>query len=184
MDNTCMLASIFHANSFEKVVCVAQAKVAVVKIWDAEYQIACDINVNNSLAIENTRLVKVYVDIDERVRPLAMIIKYWAKSRMLNDAAGGGTLTSYTWILMVINFLQTRDPPILPSLQRLPHHPRMSNGIDVGFFDDVSNLKDYGAKNTESVGQLLYAFFVKYIHINRSVWLILDLRMNLIIIGR
>lgn len=125
--------------------------------------IQCDINVNNSLAIENTRLVKLYVDIDERVRPLAMIIKYWAKSRLLNDAAGGGTLTSYTWILMVIYFLQTRDPPILPSLQKLPHRQRLSNGIDVGFFDDIAALKDHGPKNVETLGALLYAFFVKYI---------------------
>jgi DNA polymerase sigma len=106
--------------------------------------------------------VKLYVDIDERVRPLAMVIKHWAKSRLLNDAAAGGTLTSYTWILMVINFLQTRDPPILPSLQKLHHRPRLSNGIDVGFFDDVSKLKDYGSKNKETLGGLLYAFFVKY----------------------
>ena len=93
-----------------------------------------------------------------------MIIKYWAKSRLLNDAAGGGTLTSYTWILMVINFLQTRDPPILPSLQKLSHKQRLSNGIDVGFFDDIAKLKDYGVKNVETLGSLLYAFFVKYFH--------------------
>jgi DNA polymerase sigma len=91
-----------------------------------------------------------------------MIIKYWAKARLLNDAAGGGTLTSYTWILMVINFLQTRDPPILPSLQMLHHRQRMSNGIDVGFFDDVAKLRNYGEKNTETLGGLLYAFFVRY----------------------
>src|SRR5204863_6305226 len=91
-----------------------------------------------------------------------MLRKYWAKSRMLNDAAGGGTLTSYTWILMVINFLQTRDPPILPSLQKLPHRQRMSNGIDVGFFDDISKLKDFGSKNVETLGSLFYSFFVKY----------------------
>jgi len=119
--------------------------------------------VNNSLAIENTRLIKLYTDIDERVRPLAMLIKYWAKSRVLNDAAGGGTLTSYTWILMVINFLQTRNPPILPSLQMLPHKQRLSNGIDVGFCDDPALWKDYGLKNTETLGGLLYAFFVKYL---------------------
>jgi DNA polymerase sigma len=92
-----------------------------------------------------------------------MIIKFWAKSRLLNDAAGGGTLTSYTWILMVINFLQTRDSPILPCLQKLPHRPKMSNGIDVGFCDDISKLKDFGSKNKETLGGLIYAFFVKYV---------------------
>lgn len=31
-------------------------------------------------------MIKTYVQIDERVRPLAKIIKYWTKRRILNDA--------------------------------------------------------------------------------------------------
>lgn len=67
-------------------VCVSTAKVPIVKIWDPEFQVACDMNVNNTLALENTRMIKTYVLIDERVRPLAMIIKHWTKNRILNDA--------------------------------------------------------------------------------------------------
>lgn len=70
----------------ERVVCVASAKVPIVKIWDPQLQLACDMNVNNTLALENTRLIKTYIQIDERVRPLAMIVKYWTKQRILNDA--------------------------------------------------------------------------------------------------
>lgn len=70
----------------EKVVCVSSAKVPIVKIWDPELQLACDMNVNNTLALENTRMVRTYVEIDERVRPLAMIIKYWTRRRIINDA--------------------------------------------------------------------------------------------------
>ena len=70
----------------EQVVCVSNAKVPIVKIWDPELQLACDMNVNNTLALENTRMIKMYVEIDERVRPLAMIIKHWTKIRALNDA--------------------------------------------------------------------------------------------------
>jgi DNA polymerase sigma len=70
----------------ERVVCVAHAKVPIVKIWDPELQLACDLNVNNTLALENTRMIRTYVDIDDRMRPLAMIIKYWTKRRVLNDA--------------------------------------------------------------------------------------------------
>lgn len=47
----------------------------------------CDINVNNTMALRNTRLVRTYVDLDPRVRPLIMLIKYWAKRRALNDGA-------------------------------------------------------------------------------------------------
>lgn len=70
----------------EKVVCVSSAKVPIVKIWDPELNLACDMNVNNTLALENTRMVLTYVGIDERVRPLAMMIKYWTRQRIINDA--------------------------------------------------------------------------------------------------
>lgn len=78
------------SDGMERVVCVPHAKVPIVKFWDPELQLACDMNVNNTLALENTRMIKTYVEIDERVRPLAMIIKQWTKRRILNDAG--------TWI--------------------------------------------------------------------------------------
>lgn len=70
----------------ERVVCVSHAKVPIVKIWDPELQLACDMNVNNTMALENTRMVRTYVELDERIRPLAMIVKHWTKRRILNDA--------------------------------------------------------------------------------------------------
>lgn len=70
----------------EKVVCISKAKVPIVKVWDPELKLACDINVNNTQALENTRMVRTYIEIDERVRPLAMIIKYWTRRRVVNDA--------------------------------------------------------------------------------------------------
>lgn len=73
-------------DGMERVVCVPHAKVPIVKFWDPRLQLACDMNVNNTLALENTRMIKTYVEIDERVRPLAMIIKQWTKRRILNDA--------------------------------------------------------------------------------------------------
>lgn len=49
-------------------------------------QLSCDINVNNTLALLNTEMIKTYVAVDPRVRPLIMIIKHWTKQRFLNDA--------------------------------------------------------------------------------------------------
>jgi DNA polymerase sigma len=31
-------------------------------------------------------MIRTYVQLDDRVRPLAKIIKYWTKRRLLNDA--------------------------------------------------------------------------------------------------
>lgn len=66
--------------------CVSAAKVPIVKVWDPELGLACDMNVNNALALENTRMIKTYIEIDPRVRPLAMIVKHWTKRRIVNDA--------------------------------------------------------------------------------------------------
>ena len=70
----------------EKVVCIRSAKVPIAKIWDPELHLACDMNINNVMALENTRMVRTYVEIDPRVRPLIMIVKHWTKARVINEA--------------------------------------------------------------------------------------------------
>ncbi|KAI8852714.1 hypothetical protein BC829DRAFT_57749 [Chytridium lagenaria] len=138
-------------------------------------QVSCDVNVNNTIALRNTVLIKTYVEIDPRVKPIIMVVKHWAKQRVLNDAAKGGTLSSYCWVMMLINFLQTRSPPILPSLHAIylqklkswtpsnpPLHQVIIDGVDCTFEEDLTHLQHYGAKNTETLGHLLYAFFLHY----------------------
>ncbi|PYH68662.1 PAP/25A associated domain family [Aspergillus vadensis CBS 113365] len=165
LEHVCLLAEVLARHGMERVVCVSHAKVPIVKIWDPELRLACDMNVNNTMALENTRMVRTYVELDERVRPLAMIIKHWTKRRILNDAGLGGTLSSYTWICLIINFLQTRDPPVLPSLQARPHKKKLSaDGIVCSFDDDLDSLVGYGRKNKQSLGELLFQFFKYYGH--------------------
>ncbi|KAK2737789.1 hypothetical protein FQN55_000900 [Onygenales sp. PD_40] len=165
LEKVCMLADFLAKSGMERVVCVSHAKVPIVKIWDPELRLACDMNVNNTLALENTRMIRTYVDIDERVRPLAMIVKYWTKRRILNDAALGGTLSSYTWICLIINFLQTRSPPILPSLQkRRVELQKGTDGSGSTFDDDLEKLVGFGRENKASLGALLFEFFRYYGH--------------------
>lgn len=56
--------------------------------------IACDIGIENRLAIENTRLLLTYATIDPaRVRTLVLFLKVWAKRRRINSPYRG-TLSS------------------------------------------------------------------------------------------
>ncbi|CZR62895.1 related to polynucleotide adenylyltransferase [Phialocephala subalpina] len=165
MEGVCIIADLLARNGMEKVICVSTAKVPIVKIWDPELRLACDMNVNNTAALENTRMIKTYVQIDPRVRPLAMIIKNWTKERIVNDAAFGGTLSSYTWICMIIYFLQTRNIPILPALHQRPHLKLPAkDGVQSAFADDLKALSGFGKKNKESLGELLFHFFRFYGH--------------------
>ncbi|KAG0208440.1 hypothetical protein BGX33_006242 [Mortierella sp. NVP41] len=161
-----MLAEVFTKHGMENVYCVPEARVPIVKFWDPELQLSCDMNINTQLGIMNSRMVKTYVAIDNRVRPFAMIIKHWARKRVLNDAANGGTISTYTWICMVINFLQMRSPPILPSLHDMPHElspdNQVINGNNTSFYSDLTKLEGFGSANKESLGGLLYAFFRKF----------------------
>lgn len=77
----------------------------------------------------------------------------------------GGTLSSYTWICMILNFLQTRNPPVLPCLHRKPHL-RLSDaaGKPSAFADDLEALRGFGDKNKETLGELLFHFFRRYAH--------------------
>ncbi|RKP12107.1 hypothetical protein BJ684DRAFT_388, partial [Piptocephalis cylindrospora] len=129
-----------------------------------ELSLAVDVNVNNPIALQNTRMVKAYVGIDPRVRPLMLIVKRWTKQRELNDAAAGGTLSTYTWVNMLIQYLQLRDPPVLPVLQQLGR-PQDDRAVHSAYFyDDLSSLQNWGKRNEEGLGRLLYGFFHFYTH--------------------
>ncbi|OZJ04361.1 hypothetical protein BZG36_03205 [Bifiguratus adelaidae] len=157
------LAAGLKKHGIRRVTCIPNARVPIVKLWDNELFLACDINVNNPLALQNTEMIKTYVEIDARARPFIMIIKHWARRRVLNDAAKGGTLSTYAWMCMCINFLQMRTPSILPALHQIPHTKRPDNaivdGVDTSFCSDLDQLRGFGELNSESLGYLLYAFF-------------------------
>ncbi len=67
---------------------------------------------------------------------------------------------------MVIHFLQTRHPPILPNLHGIPHSLSPDNlvihGHNTSFCDDLTKLQEFGRANRETLGGLLYAFFRKF----------------------
>jgi Cid1 family poly A polymerase len=66
---------------------------------------------------------------------------------------------------MIINFLQTRDPPILPALQQGPFlQPKFMSGLNVAFNKNVFLYRGYGSHNKDSLGVLLFQFFRYYGH--------------------
>ncbi|KAJ1915080.1 hypothetical protein H4219_004508 [Mycoemilia scoparia] len=151
-------------------VCIPNARVPIIKAWDPQLRIASDINVNNTIALYNTRMIQTFVAIDSRVKPFVMAIKNWAKSRKINDAAQGGTLSPYAWVNLALNFLQMRSPPILPVLH--PPKPTMASKeeietgrVDVEFNDDIDGLRGFGSANAESLGKLIYEFFYNYAYV-------------------
>lgn len=65
---------------------------------------------------------------------------------------------------MILNFLQTRNPPVLPCLHQQPQRLVDSEGKPSSFADDITALRGSGKKNKETLGELLFHFFRRYGH--------------------
>ncbi|MED6254234.1 hypothetical protein ATANTOWER_020484 [Ataeniobius toweri] len=139
---------------------ITTAKVPIVKFYHIRTGLEGDISLYNTLALHNTRLLASYAAIDRRVKILCYIMKVFAKMCDIGDASRG-SLSSYAYTLMVLFFLQQRNPPVIPVLQEIydgKTKPEvLVDGWNVYFFDDLKTLPrqwpQYG-KNTETVGEL------------------------------
>ncbi|CAO2033874.1 unnamed protein product [Urochloa humidicola] len=153
------LADVLRADNFDRVEAITSARVPIVRMSDPGSGFSCDICINNLFAVANTKLLKDYAQIDQRLLQLAFLVKHWAIQRSVNETYCG-TLSSYAYVLMCINFLQLREPKILPCLQAMEHTYTLDvDGTECAYFDKVHELHDFGAENKESLAELLWAFF-------------------------
>ncbi|XP_014165056.1 poly(A) RNA polymerase GLD2 isoform X1 [Geospiza fortis] len=138
-----------------------RAKVPIVKFRDKVSNVDFDLNVNNVIGIRNTFLLRSYAFIENRVRPLVLVIKKWASFHDINDASRG-TLSSYSLVLMVLHYLQTLPEPILPSLQK--NYPECFDPtMQLNFVHQAPcTIPPYVSKNGSSLGDLLIGFFKYY----------------------
>ncbi|XP_040898522.1 terminal uridylyltransferase 4 [Toxotes jaculatrix] len=139
---------------------ITTAKVPIVKFYHVRTGLEGDISLYNTLALHNTRLLASYAAIDRRVKILCYVMKVFAKMCDIGDASRG-SLSSYAYTLMVLFFLQQRNPPVIPVLQEIYDGKKkpevLVDGWNVYFFDDLKTLPSswpqYG-KNAETVGEL------------------------------
>ncbi|XP_073527049.1 terminal uridylyltransferase 7 [Phyllobates terribilis] len=139
---------------------ITTAKVPIVKFYHARSGLEGDISLYNTLALHNTRLLASYAAIDSRVKYLCYIMKVFTKMCDIGDASRG-SLSSYAYTLMVLYFLQQRNPPVIPVLQEIYTNgcePEiLVDGWNVYFFSQIGELAKYWpeyGKNKESVGEL------------------------------
>ncbi|CAO3588177.1 unnamed protein product [Absidia cylindrospora] len=97
---------------------VVKAVVPICKFYDPFTRIHGDLSVLNTLAIENSNLIKEYTRVDHRVRPFMYIVKHFVKRRNINDSTHG-TFNSYTYIIMCLYYLMNLGKPVIPNLQQM-----------------------------------------------------------------
>uniref|UniRef100_F1KQ67 Terminal uridylyltransferase 7 n=1 Tax=Ascaris suum TaxID=6253 RepID=F1KQ67_ASCSU len=148
------------------VIPIPNAKVPIVKFHcQHRYnRLEADVSLYNVLALENTRLLHAYSELDERAKALGVVVKEWAKCCEIGDASRG-SLSSYSFIVMLIHFLQRTTPPVLPFLQEMEgrgrqKEPKIVEDCDV-YFCSVEDL-EWVTENTASVSELWMGFLDYY----------------------
>ncbi|VDM51934.1 unnamed protein product [Angiostrongylus costaricensis] len=146
----------------DKVCAITAAKVPIVKFTWRELTVQGDISYYNVLALYNTEMLKKYCQWDNRVAPLGVWVKRWAKSCDICDASRG-SLSSYAFTILVIHYLQNCVPPVVPRLQEDFRDnqtvPVLVENSDVYFHRDVI---DRWSENRMSVGKLFTGFLDYY----------------------
>ena len=66
------------SGEFTQVEAVHGARVPILKLQHAASGLRCDLSIGNDLAVQKTRLLHAYVRLDQRVRPLCLIVKHCA----------------------------------------------------------------------------------------------------------
>lgn len=147
-----------------KVQTLASARLPVVKFSHQELNLQGDITINNRLAVRNTRFLQLCSGIDSRLRPLIYTVRLWAKQKQLagNSSGPGPLLNNYALTLLVIFYLQNRDPPVLPSVNELKNMACEEEECVIEEWDCTFPSQPISvppSKNTEDLCTLLFSFF-------------------------
>lgn len=162
---------------FTSVKPIPNARVPIIKLVDKDSGCNCDLSFKNSMGVQNSQLIKFLTSLDQRIKPLLMIVKFWAKLHHLT----GKRMSNYALIMLLINFLQSLNEPILPPLRMLKHDDaaciRIADWV-VKFDHDATRLRPIS--NVLPVEELLVRFFQSIVRTDFENYVICPLEGALI----
>lgn len=121
-----------RSQKFSDVVPILYAKVPIVKIFHKPTKKDCDISFKDGSAVENTALLKVFLNLDDRVRWVLTAVKLWADYNDINSFTSHGL----SW-LVLFYLMQAELVPPVRNLQT-SCNPKMINEWNVTFKDPKS----------------------------------------------
>ncbi|KDR09603.1 uncharacterized protein LOC110838598 [Zootermopsis nevadensis] len=137
---------------------IRNARTPIVKFFYKPIETQCDVAFSHGLGCENTMLIKFYLSLDPRVRPVIIFLKHWAH---IHQLIGQSKITNYALAWLVIFYLQKVSGFGLPTvrvLHKLHKGPeKLIAGWECSF--NVNKLKIPRINNSQRILQLLHGFF-------------------------
>ncbi|XP_060862607.1 uncharacterized protein LOC132939454 [Metopolophium dirhodum] len=122
-------------NEYKHIQQITGARVPIVKFLHVPSGLYCDLSFKSGLSTHNTKLVRLYLALDERVHWIVCaVVKRWA---LQNDMKNQSMFTSYALAWLVLFYLMTID--VVPPLILLRQHANYSKDTsrsDVMFIED------------------------------------------------
>ncbi|KAJ9577365.1 hypothetical protein L9F63_006045, partial [Diploptera punctata] len=136
---------------------IPNAKTPIVTFVHKATGTSCDLSFKNGMGVQNSALIKYYLSLDERLKPLLVLIKYWTKK---NELSGKGRLSHYALVLLVFFYLQQLSPPIIPTVYSIRSSNIVINGWECSFNPESWNPGH--DRNPMTVPELVTNFFKFY----------------------
>ncbi|XP_069698737.1 speckle targeted PIP5K1A-regulated poly(A) polymerase-like isoform X2 [Periplaneta americana] len=143
-----------NTNLYSHIIAIPKAKTPIVKLVHIPTGLRCDLSFRNALGVHNSALIRYLMSLDTRLRPLIVIIKYWARK---NELTGHGKISNYALTMLVLFYLQQLVPSVIPPVAKLQENCEDNIVID-GWACDII-CTPYSNANTLSVPELLQGFF-------------------------
>lgn len=143
---------------FSNIKPVLAAKTPIIKFCYIPTNVSCDISFKHGIGVYKSLLTKHCLSLDKRIKPLMILIKYWARQC---EISGCRKISNYAIVLLVIFYLQQPEPGILPPLMEFQKTctPIIYNDWQVSF-DENTVLPPI--TNKSSIPELLQGFFEFY----------------------
>ncbi|XP_035228992.1 speckle targeted PIP5K1A-regulated poly(A) polymerase-like isoform X2 [Stegodyphus dumicola] len=133
-------------------------------------KLSCDLSLDNKSALYGTNLMRFCEKLDSRVAPLFQIISYWAKGSHL--IGGPLKFKTYAFFLLLVYFLQTRTPPVLPPVDIILDKTDFQKHLGNWSYDISKYVNSFSpSENMQTAEELLREFFFFYSNFDLS-WVI------------
>ncbi|GIY87168.1 speckle targeted PIP5K1A-regulated poly(A) polymerase [Caerostris extrusa] len=120
-----------------------------------------DLSVNSLSASQGTNLMLLCRLLDSRLGSLHRLLTYWVKH--LKMSGGPLKFKSYAIFLLLVHFLQTRSPHILPSVEHMLDKAEFKNNLDNWSYDISKYVDKFErSENSQSIDELIKEFFFFY----------------------
>ena len=130
-----------------------------------------DVNASTYKGVKNSEFLYFYKNFDPRCESLVRIVKYFNIKHRIIGSGLGQHFNSYTTVLMVVFFLQSRD--ILPSVASLQDN--VPEDICEGANFAFDKERRSSSANSQSIMELLLEFFQFYAEFDFSTAMICPL---------